>query len=404
MDEGSWGPRGQAEPGTRPPPLLLLFAVTVTGITVNTLVTPVIPEILDGLEAARGLAGVFVAAGTAPGIIIAPLIGVLADRHGRREVLVPCVLLFSVAGGLGTVAPNVWVLIALRLLQGVGSAGVINLVVVIIGDHWEGAERARIIGRNAAVLTVAIAVLPPIGGLLTEVGDWRAPFAVYPLGLVTAWLAATYLPRTERRDVTFREQITEATPYLRAPTVVRTLGAGVVVFLLIFGLLLTVLPVYVDVRFGVGPSWRGVLLGLPAVTSTVAALALGRLTERFGRHRLLLVSAALFAAALAIIAGAPVFALVAAGVLVFGLGQGLMIPALQDVAAGSAPRSSRGAVVAVWVGAARFGQTIGPLVAMVGFGAVGGPLTLAAGAVVCVLMLALLGPRSGGETDRTAPV
>lgn len=393
MDERSWGPRRPPEGASRPPPLLLLFGITVTGITVNTLVTPVIPEILDGLEAARGLAGVFVAAGTAPGIIIAPLIGVLADRRGRREVLVPCVLLFAVAGGLGALAPNIWVLIALRLLQGVGSAGVINLVVVIIGDHWDGAERARIIGRNAAVLTVSIAVLPPIGGLLTEVGDWRAPFAVYPLGLVTAWLAARYLPRSERRDVTFREQISEAVPYLRAPTVVRTLGAGVVIFVLIFGLLLTLLPVYVESAFGVGPSWRGVLLGLPAVTSTVAALSLGRLTERFGRHRLLLASAVLFAVALAAIAGAPAFLVVAAAVLVFGLGEGLMIPALQDVAAGSAPRSSRGAVVAVWVGAARFGQTIGPLLAVAGLAVVGAPTTFVAGAVVSVLMLVLLGPR-----------
>lgn len=393
MDERSWGPRRPPEGAKRPPPLLLLFGITVTGITVNTLVTPVIPEILDGLDAASGLAGVFVAAGTAPGIIIAPLIGVLADRHGRREVLVPCVLLFSVAGGLGAFAPNIWVLIALRLLQGVGSAGVINLVVVIIGDHWDGTERARIIGHNAAVLTVSIAVLPPIGGLLTEVGDWRAPFAVYPLGLITAWLVARYLPRSERRDVTFREQISEALPYLRAPTVVRTLGAGVVIFVLIFGLLLTLLPVYVASEFGVGPSWRGVLLGLPAVTSTVAALSLGRLTERFGRHRLLLASAVLFAVALAAIAGSPTFLLVAVAVLVFGVGEGLMIPALQDVAAGSAPRSSRGAVVAVWVGAARFGQTIGPLLAVAGLALVGAPLTFVAGAVISALMLVVLGPR-----------
>lgn len=369
----------------------------MTAITMNTLVTPVIPEILAGLDAPRGYAGPFVAAATAPGIILAPVIGVLADRYGRREVLVPCLAIFAIAGGLGAFAPNIWTLIGLRFLQGFGSAGLINLVVVIIGDHWDGPDRARIIGRNSAVLTVAIALLPPVGGLITEFSDWRLVFAIYPFGLITAWLTARYLPPTETRDVTFREQIAEAMPYLRSSTILRTLGAGFFIFIIIFGLVLTILPVHVDERFGVGAAWRGVLLGLPAVTSTAAALLLGRLTARFGRRRLLIAGGLLFAVALAAIAGAPELTTVAIGVLLFGFGQGLMIPTLQDVAAGFAPASSRGAVVAVWVGAARFGQTVGPLIAIGGLEAIGAPLTFAAGAVVAAIAVVGLTPRLSGS-------
>lgn len=398
MSDTSWGdPRDVDRGGRRRPPLLLLYGVTLTAITMNTLVTPVIPEILAGLDAPRGYAGPFVAAATAPGIILAPVIGVLADRYGRREVLVPCLALFALAGGLGAFAPNIWVLVALRFVQGFGSAGLINLVVVIIGDHWEGPDRARIIGRNSAVLTVAIALLPPVGGVITDQIDWRAVFAIYPLGLFTAWWTARYLPRSETRDVTFREQIGAAMPYLRSATIVRTLTAGFLIFIIIFGLVLTVLPVYVNDAFGVGAAWRGVLLGLPAVTSTMAALLLGRLTARFGRRRLLTAGGALFAVALAAIAGAPGLATVAVGILVFGFGQGLMIPTLQDVAAGFAPASSRGAVVAVWVGAARFGQTVGPLIAIGGLESIGAPLTFAAGAAVAALGVVGLTPRAVGE-------
>jgi MFS family permease len=394
----SWGdPRDVDRGERRRPPLLLLYGVTLTAITMNTLVTPVIPEILVGLDAPRSYAGPFVAAATAPGIVLAPVIGVLADRYGRREVLVPCLVVFALAGGVGALAPNIWVLVGLRFLQGFGSAGLINLVVVIIGDHWEGADRARIIGRNSAVLTVAIALLPPVGGLITDWIDWRAVFGIYPLGLFTAWLTARYLPRSETRDVTFREQIGAAMPYLRSATIVRTLTAGFLIFVIIFGLVLTILPVYVNDEFGVGAAWRGALLGLPAVTSTMAALLLGRLTARFGRRRLLTAGGALFAVALAAIAGAPGLGVIAVGILVFGFGQGLMIPTLQDVAAGFAPASSRGAVVAVWVGAARFGQTVGPLIAIGGLESIGAPLTFAAGAVVAALGVAGLTPRAAGE-------
>lgn len=378
----------------RRPPVVLLFAITVTGITVNSLVTPVIPEILRGLDAPTGLAGPLVAAGTAPGILLAPIIGILADRYGRREVLVPCLVLFAVAGGLGTLAPNIWALIGLRLFQGVGSAGLINLVVVIIGDHWDGNDRARLIGHNAAVLTIAISVLPAVGGGLTDLWDWRGPFAIYPLGLATAVMAHRYLPSTPTRDdTTVREQIAEAMPFLRTRTVLRTLGSGVLLFMLIFGLLLTVLPIYLEDGFGVGASLRGVILGLPAAASTIAALSLGRLQARFGRRRLLIVAGTLFVIGLATIAGSPLLIPVVVALAIFGLGEGLMIPTLQDVATSSAPASSRGAVVAVWVGSARLGQTVGPLIAGVGLTAFGAPWTFAAGAVVALSMVGLLTPR-----------
>ena len=72
-----------------PPPLPLIFSVTVTGILANTLVGPAIPDILDAFDQPDSRAGLFVAAGTLPGIGMAPVIGVLADRFGRRAVLVP---------------------------------------------------------------------------------------------------------------------------------------------------------------------------------------------------------------------------------------------------------------------------------------------------------------------------
>jgi MFS transporter, ACDE family, multidrug resistance protein len=371
------------------PPLLLLFAITVTGITQNTLVTPIVPEILAAFDAPVSLAGPLVAAASAPGIAIAPLIGVLADRYGRRTVLVPCLVLFGVAGGLCTLAPSIWVLIGLRLLYGIGGAGLINLVVVIIGDHWSGTDRARIIGWNSAVLTVSIAVLPPIGGLLTDLADWRAPFALYPLALITAVLAYRTLEPGPRLDITVREQLAGVRPFLREPIVKRSLGGGVIIFVLIFGLLLTVLPVYAELRFGLGATARGVLLGLPAVTSTIAALLIGRLTGRFGRRPLLVAGCGLFAVSLAAVAVAPTVALLVTAVLTFGVGEGLLIPTLQDIAAGIAPSSSRGAVVAIWVGGARFGQTIGPLLAASGHGAIGAEATFVAGAAVSLLLVFL---------------
>ncbi len=108
--------------------------------------------------------GVLVSAGTLPGIVMAPVIGLLADRYGRRAVVVPCLVAFGVCGALAGLAPSFGALVAIRFLQGAASAGLVNLAVVIIGDHWDGTDRIRRLGQNSAVLTVSLAVFPPVGG------------------------------------------------------------------------------------------------------------------------------------------------------------------------------------------------------------------------------------------------
>jgi MFS transporter, ACDE family, multidrug resistance protein len=109
------------------PPVWLIFAVTITGILSNSLLTANIPDILRELEQPDSRAGLLVAASPLPGVLMAPIIGVLADRYGRRQILVPCLVLFGVAGGLSAVAVDFRLLLLARFLQGVGGAGLINL-------------------------------------------------------------------------------------------------------------------------------------------------------------------------------------------------------------------------------------------------------------------------------------
>lgn len=368
----------------------------------NTLVAPAIPDILDGLGVAQSRAGLLLAAATLPGVVVAPLIGLLADRYGRREVLVPCLASFGLFGGLSGLAPTFPLLLASRLVLGVGSAGLINLAVVVIADHWQGADRARVIGQNSAVLTLALAVLPPLGGVLTDVAGWRATFAPYWLGLFTAVGVALVMKRSPRSEVRMGEQLVHALGYLRSAPVLAAIGSGSLLFVLIFGLMLTALPLYLAEDFGLSASVRGVVLGVPALTATVGALSLGRLTERFGARRLVLAGSAVLAVAFSTIAAAPVLAVVIIGALLYGLSEGATIPSLQAIVAGAAPASSRGAVVAVWVGGVRAGQTAGPILAGLALGWVGAPGTFLAGAALALTLLVAqaLSGLPGGDAAR----
>lgn len=371
----------------RTPSLLLIFAVTVTGITTNTLITASIPDILDGLGASAGAAGLIISAATLPGVVLAPVIGVLADRYGRREVLTPCLLAFAAAGGLGALAPNLATLAALRFVQGAGSAGLVNLAVVIIGDHWEGDERATLIGRNSAVLTVALAVFPFAGGALTDLGSWRTPFLVYPVAVVTAAAVWRGLPAGRTRDISVGDQLRELGPILRRPRVVALNLATVVLFALIFGAILTILPVYASREFGLGASFRGVLLGAPAVGSTAASVSLGWLLRRLGRRRLLTIAGLTMAGGLVGLGLAGSLVGLGIGVLLFGLAEGAAIPTLQYLASDAGDDDTRGSVVAAQVGVARIGQTVGPIGLGALFGAAGPRTAYLVGAGIAVTAL-----------------
>jgi len=347
---------------TRPLPAWLVFSITVTGILDTTLLTASIPDILTGLGAAPTMAGVILAAGTLPGILLAPVVGLLADRYGRREILVPCLVIFGLAGGLASLSPTIWVLVGLRVLQGVGSAGLINLAIVLIGDHWTGLGRARMIGLNAGVLTASLAVLPSLGGLLTDLGGFRTPFRIYPVALVTAAVLWTRLPAGVRHDVPVATQVAGALPDLRHPRAVAIYTAATAVFSLIFGLLLTVLPLHLA-DLGVGATGRGVVMGLPAILNFAAAVNLGRFTARIGSLRLVTLGAVVLTVAVAVLAVRPTLAGAVGGAMLFGLGEGMVVPTLQNLITGTGRPENRGMLVAFYVSSTRTGQTLGPLVA-----------------------------------------
>jgi ACDE family multidrug resistance protein len=376
--------------GGERPPLVLVFSITLTGILANTLINAPLPDILEDFGVSDSWAGVLVAAATLPGIVIAPIIGLLADRFGRRKVLIPCLVVFGVAGVGAAFAPTFAVLIAMRLLQGFGSAGLINLAVVLLGDFWDGTDRARLIGYNAAVLTISVAIFPALGGVLAQVGGWRWSFAPYGLALATAVAVWFLLPHRATPDpVRMSQQVRDAIEVLKKPVVFGAVSFGFILFVLIFGLFLTAMPILLEDDFGLDSGARGLILAFPATGSTIAALTLGRTRARFGARRLLLASSLLFVIGFTTIGLANVLVLMFAGALLYGFGEGAAIPTVQDLVAGAAPEASRGAVVAAWVGAARAGQTVGPLLAGVSIGVLGPSTTFVVGGAIAGVLFVL---------------
>lgn len=381
----------------RRPSLVFIFTVTLTGILNNTLVTPAIPDILDEFGKPSESAGLLVAVGSLAGIVMAPIAGFLADRYGRRIVLTSCLAVFGVFGGLAALAPTFETLLVARFLQGVGSAALVNLAVVLIGDNWTGATRTKLIGRNSAVLTIGLAAVPLVSGALTEAFGWRVAFAAYTVALGTAAAAWLTLDRSRPPDPpTVKDQFGDAVRVLRDPILTASIVSGFLVFIAIFGLFLTVLPVHLDEVFGLDAAGRGLVISLPAITASLASFNLGRIRTATSARSVVVFSAIALAVSYVTLGLTTTLWVAVIGALMYGTSEGFFIPMLQDVTMEGAPDEHRAAVIAVWVGSARLGQTIGPLLAGFSIGLVGTGPTFLFGAMIAVAILAigLFGPFS----------
>ncbi|WP_236809275.1 MFS transporter [Amycolatopsis albispora] len=123
--------------------------------------------------------------------------GSLGDRYGRRRVFVIGVVWFGVASVLCGLAVTTEMLVATRVLQGIGGALLTPGSLAILQSAFPRAERARAIGAWSGLGGIAAAIGPLVGGLLVQVWSWRLAFLInLPLAVVCVWLARKYVPES----------------------------------------------------------------------------------------------------------------------------------------------------------------------------------------------------------------
>jgi len=125
--------------------------------------------------------------------------GSLADLFGRRRLFVIGLAVFTAASLLCALAPGPLALIAARVVQGVGAAVVFPSSLALLAQEFEADERRRAIGLWGAVIGLAFAAGPLVGGLLVQAFGWRSIFLLtLVLGLPTIALALRHV--SESRD------------------------------------------------------------------------------------------------------------------------------------------------------------------------------------------------------------
>jgi NTE family protein len=137
-------------------------------------------------------------------VVIAALLvpaGGLADRFGHKRVFLAGIVGFTGASLLCAVAPSLEMLIAFRVVQGVGAAMIAPTSLAIVLDSFPAEKRAAGVGLWGAAAAAAAAVGPTLGGALVELSDWRLVFLVnLPLGATVLFAGYRLLPARPPAD------------------------------------------------------------------------------------------------------------------------------------------------------------------------------------------------------------
>lgn len=111
--------------------------------------------------------------------------GRIADIYGRKRVFLSGISIYTLACLLSALSPSAGVLIASRVMQGIGSSMIFGTGVAILTSVFPAGERGRVLGINVASVYLGLSLGPFIGGAITEHFGWRAIFlANIPLGLL----------------------------------------------------------------------------------------------------------------------------------------------------------------------------------------------------------------------------
>lgn len=163
----------------------VLLLATILPILGTALVSPILSSISQPFGASPSNIGLVISVFTAPSIVMIPIAGGLADRYGRKTILVGSLLLFGLAGTAIAFTTNFETLLVFRFVQGVGFSGINPIIITSIGDMYREETEAAGQGLRFMIAGLSGASFPLVaGGLVIYV--WQAPFLLYTIAFPVA--------------------------------------------------------------------------------------------------------------------------------------------------------------------------------------------------------------------------
>lgn len=296
--------------------------------------------------------------------------GLIADRLGFKRVAVTGCVVTGIGALFAALLPSFWALIAAQMIQGLGSSLYTTAALAAILSEAPEHRVGRVTALYQGVVLIGMSAAPAIGGMAVSQFGLSGPFLVYAVGAflafaITMWRLPAAGPVARNTD----DSEPESTPrrmllaeMFRHRAVTLALLVSFLTFWVIAGVRNTLIPVFAELAFGLGPVGSGWLLTAAAMANVAVLRHAGRVIDR-GRRPVMIYStfgmaAAVGALALAISPWVLLFATLMIGVTK-GYAAVVPITVIVDVA----DRKIQAAAIGFQRTATGLGLTIGPFTA-----------------------------------------
>lgn len=367
--------------------LSVIFLTTLMAVLGVASITPAFPSIIKHYGISPTQVTLLITIFTLPGVFLAPVIGVLADRVGRKIILIPSLFLFGIAGAACFITKNWEILLTLRFLQGIGAASLGSLNITLIGDLFEGEKRGEVMGYNASVLSIGTALYPAIGGALAMAG-WQFPFLLPLLAVPTGLLAILWLKNPEpKKQQNFKDYLRRTWKNINRKTVWGIFIINVLLFVILYGAFLSYFPQLLEERFQASAMQIGFLMSGFSVVTAITASQKKKINKILSVKIQLNIGFVFYALSMIILSFCHLWSLLFLPLVFFGIAHGMLIPGIQTLLVGFAPLNERAGFMSINSMVLRLGQTVGPLFIGLFYALGGVSIAFIGGAFVALIML-----------------
>ncbi|MCP4418463.1 MAG: MFS transporter [Chloroflexi bacterium] len=359
--------------------LAICMALQMTGYgMIFPLFARKIGDLGDGVE----VLATSVMAYSLAGVIAAPFMGSLADRFGRRPLLLSSLAVFTAAFTGYYLATTSLAFIVIRGLAGALTAGLGPATMGIVADIAPEKERARWIGIVSGGTSAGFIIGPVMGGLLYDKWGYAPPFmGSIGMALITFLIAFFIIPETHAREERRRDALHQKRAARVAPekSAAGSFWASLPHPLLAFGILLFInlsmifawffidpqLPFYVFDELGWSTAQFGAAISFYGWAMLVGNLTLGQSSDWLGRKPILIIGLVLHSAQYVGLMFTNIYWVIITAFVIAGLGEALLNPALNAAYLDITPEEHRSRAMGIKGAIGSLGSLLAPALVMV---------------------------------------
>jgi len=335
--------------------LLAICLSTVLVMAGQGVISPILPLYADSFGVSTAMIGATVTAFGLARLVTNVPAGVVADRRGRRVLLIGGPLVTAVGMFGSGLSGSIWVLLAFRFVAGLGSGLYMTGAQIYLLDIAGPEQRGRFIATNQGALLVGVGFGPALGGLVADAYGLAAPFyVVAAAALVTAVYGYVGLPETltaAERDANSgveRGQRVSRFALLRSSDFLAVGFVSIGVFSIRAGVRQTLVPLQLNQVFGLEVAELGALFTALGVIGIVLIWPAGWGADRFGPKTVIVPTALMMSIGIGIVAVADSLAVFVIGLTISAVGSSVTGPAPAAYVADLVDEDQRGAAMGMY--------------------------------------------------------